>query len=245
MGEALYFYFLIVSTKDSIDEERVINTVLRWSPTPVVIPKVLVAGLVPGIGNPGQMFHSARPFQVGFLIEFVEQWKEQDSFERQRLLDDPWAFKDFSARLNFQSMLLRDDPNRPRSQREALLHLVFPDTFDGIVSVDHKEIIAKTFAEFVKEPTKDVDFSSYSKSVLPLKPSLALAITSFTHPKFAASGTLTTNRIFGVTLSSGRRRMLARGSSKKKRLTTKSRSAASCRRCAKRCLAAGTIGPMG
>ena len=157
MGEALYVYFLIVSTKDSTDEERVINTVLNWSPAPVVIPQDLVTGLVPGIGNPGQMFHSARPFQVGLVIEFVEQWKEHDSFERKRLLDDPWAFKDYAARLNFQSVLLRDDPNRPRSQREALLHLVFPDTFDGIVSVDHKEIIAKTFVEFVNEPTKDVD----------------------------------------------------------------------------------------
>ena len=157
IGEALYFYFLIVSTKNSTNEQGVINKVLGWSPNPVVIPQDLVTCLIPGIANPGQMFHSARPYQVGFLIECAEQWRERESSEHQRLLDDPWAFKDFLMRLNFRSELLRGNPNRPRTQREALLHLVFPDTFDGIVSVDHKEIIAKKFADLVKEPTEDVD----------------------------------------------------------------------------------------
>ena len=38
MGEALYFYFLIVSTQDSSGEEEVIRNVLGFSPTPVAIP---------------------------------------------------------------------------------------------------------------------------------------------------------------------------------------------------------------
>ena len=157
MGEALYFYFLIVSTKNSTNEQGVINKVIGWSPNPVAIPQNLVTCLVPGIANPGQMFHSARPYQVGFLIECAEQWRERESSERQRLVDDPWGFKDFLMRLNFRSKLLTRNPNRPRTQREAILHLVFPDTFEGIVSVEHKEIIAKKFADLVKEPTEDID----------------------------------------------------------------------------------------
>ena len=63
----------------------------------------------------------------------------------------------FAAQLNLRSLLLRDRPNSPRPQREALLHLVFPDSFERITSFPHKERIAKTFARFVIEPTEDVD----------------------------------------------------------------------------------------
>ena len=157
MGEVLYFYFLIVTTKNSANEERVIDTVLGWSPSPAEIPQELVAGLTPGIASPGQHFHTSRPFQVGFLIEFVESWKEKRPDEQHRLLADPWEFKGFVMRLNFRSALLQGYPNRPRTQREALLHLVFPDTFEAIVSVDHKERVARTFAKFVAALEEDVD----------------------------------------------------------------------------------------
>ncbi len=157
VGEALYFYFLIVSTKTSANEQQVIDTVLGWSPSSVVIPPELVAGLTPGIAHPGLYFHSGRPFQVGFLIEFVEQWKEQGLDERHRLLANPWEFKDFVVSINCRSALLHGYPNRPRVQREALLHLVFPDTFEAIVSVTDKEQITTRFVHLVTEPTEDID----------------------------------------------------------------------------------------
>ena len=157
MGEVLYLYFLIVTTKNSADEQRVIDTVLGWSPSPVEIPQELVASLTPGIASTGQYFHTSRPFQVGFLIEFVEQWKEKGLDEQHRLLANPWEFKGFVTRLNFRSTLLQGYPNRPSPQREALLHLIFPDTFEAIVSVDHKRRIARTFAKLVTAPEEDVD----------------------------------------------------------------------------------------
>ena len=157
MGETLYFYFLVVSTKNSTNEQRVIGQVLGWSPSPVSIPPALVAGLTPGIVNPGQNFHSGRPFQVGYLIEFVEQWKGKGSAHQHRLLADPWEFRDFARGLDFRSALLKNSPNRSRTQREALLHLVFPDIFEAIVSVDHKDKIAESFAKFVTQPEENVD----------------------------------------------------------------------------------------
>ena len=56
MGEVLYFHFLIVTTKNSAREQKVIDTVLGWSPSPVEIPKELAASLTPGIASPGQYF---------------------------------------------------------------------------------------------------------------------------------------------------------------------------------------------
>ena len=157
MAEALYVYFLIVSTTDSSDEEKQIRTILGWSPRPVDIPPELVAGLTPGIATPGVGFHAYRPFQVGSIIEFAEQWKQQRSSTRRHLLNDPWAFKEFLMEMQFHSLLLRDKQNTPSTQRQALLHLVHPDTFEAIVSIEHKNRIAETFESRVENLPDDLD----------------------------------------------------------------------------------------
>ena len=53
-----------------------------------------------------------------------------------------------------------NNQNTPRVQRQAVLHLVHPDTFEGTVSVRPQEANlsnAKAFARFVTEQTADVD----------------------------------------------------------------------------------------
>ena len=154
MGEILYVHFLIVSTKNSKNKQKVVNTVLGWSPSPVEIPLDLVDSLVPGLVRTTLGFNT-KYRQVGFIIEFVEQWKEND--ECVPLLDDPWEFKNFLNKITFRSRLFSNERERESMQREAILHLVFPDTFEVTISVDHKEKIAATFAHLVAEPTDDLD----------------------------------------------------------------------------------------
>ena len=57
------------------------------------------------------------------------------------------------------SLLLRENKDTPQAQREALLHLVHPDAFEGTVSINHKKKIAgaEAFAHFVTEEIPDVD----------------------------------------------------------------------------------------
>ena len=158
MAEALYVYFLIVRTADSTREQEQLDRILGWSPDPMSIPPELVAGLMPGLANPGLAFHTFRPYQVGVIIEFAEQWKQLPTDERQRLLDEPWAFKEFLMTLELRSVLLRDNQNTPRIQRQALLHLIHPDTFESTVSLDHKNKIAKAFGGgLTDDPLQDVD----------------------------------------------------------------------------------------
>ena len=154
MGEILYVHFLIRSTKNSKNKQKVINTVLGWSPSPVEIPLDLVDSLVPGLVRTTLGFNT-KYRQVGFIIEFVEQWKEND--ECVPLLDKPWEFKNFLHKITFRSRLFSNERERGSMQREAILHLVFPDTFEVTISVDHKEKIAATFARLVTEPTDDLD----------------------------------------------------------------------------------------
>ena len=157
MAEVLYVHFLIVHTTDSTNEEERLARILGWSPEPVAVSPELVAGLAPGLANPGMAFHTYRPFQVGLIIEFADQWKQLQPDERQRLLDDPWAFKDFLMQLELWSDLLRRRQNTPRIQRQALLHIVHPDTFESVVSVDHKDKIASHFDGLIDDPSQDVD----------------------------------------------------------------------------------------
>ena len=157
MAEMLYAHLLIVHTTDSIRELELLDRVLGWSPEPASIPPELTAGLTPGLANPGVAFYIYRPYQVGLLIEFAGQWKQLQPDDRERLLEDPWAFKDFVMDLELQSALLRERQNTPRIQRHALLHLVHPDTFESIVSPDHKEKIAAAFGGLIDDPSEDVD----------------------------------------------------------------------------------------
>ena len=161
MAEVLYAHFLIIwhTGMTPTTKKRHIDETLEWSGQQIAIPKDLLEGLSPGIAVIGRAYSRILPFMVGFLVEFVDQWKEQDSEKRQRLLDDPWEFKDFGSRLDLKGALFKEGPNSHRPQREALLHLVFPDTFEGTVSVPQKDQIAaaKAFAHFVTDGTSDVD----------------------------------------------------------------------------------------
>ena len=163
IGEVLYVHFLIIWTTGAGGMKRInkiarINQVLEWSTQRATIPDDLAAAMTPGIVRPGMGFIIGI-HQLGFIIEFVEHWKNLKSEEHDRLLGDPWEFKDFMETMSFQSSPLRNNSDAPRRQRYALCHLVFPDIFEGIVSTDHKDRIAKadSFAKYVTGPSDDVN----------------------------------------------------------------------------------------
>ncbi len=162
MGEVLYVSYLVVweeAIGGGKKKER-IEQVLGWSPTPAAIPDNCVNGLTPGLVHPGLHFFTNFGLQFGYFIEFVEQWKERGPDDR--LLDSTdaeaaWEFKEFVARVDWRGPL-RSSPSNSRAMQQAtLLHLVHPDTFEAILSVDHKDKIAERFARFVTEPTEDID----------------------------------------------------------------------------------------
>ncbi|MDE0608474.1 MAG: AAA family ATPase [Anaerolineaceae bacterium] len=157
MGEALYVHFLIVWTQDATTERRRVEEVLSLSPEPVQIPPQLVDGLTPGLAGVGQAYHRQRPFGLAVIIEFAEQLKQRTPGEQQRLLADPWAFKEFLLSLEPRSQLLRERPHWGGGQRHALLHLVHPDSFEPIVSLNHKQMIASAFSRSHEVPVEDVD----------------------------------------------------------------------------------------
>lgn len=160
MAEILYVHFLIVWHTGMRGEtkRRQVEEVLSWGAPVRAVPEQLVGGLAQGIAM-SQALLMYRPYQVAFIIEFAEQWNDLPSERREMLLADPWAFKEFAANLTFRGQLLKERPNPCGAQRQALLHLVHPDYFEGTVSVDQKEAIASapSFAKFLTEDTQDID----------------------------------------------------------------------------------------
>ncbi len=161
MAEVLYVHLLFISDRGmraDTKKERV-EQVLGWGAPLSTIPSDLVNGLSKGLGGPGRRFFSDRPFHVGLIIEFVDHWKQLKLDERDRLLDDPWAFKDFVSGMDPRGELFKEKPTAHRAQIQVLLHLVFPDAFEGIASIRHKQDIAKApaYVSYITEPTDDVD----------------------------------------------------------------------------------------
>ena len=156
MGEVMYVHYLPLTNNTAHKRQR-IQQVLGWSPSPVQIPDYLAAGLQSKLINIGAGA-TLRPFQVGTLIESVEQWKGLGPSERGRILDDPWEFKNFLFTRQFNSQLLVNNQNTGAIQRELLLHIVFPDAFETI-GANHKSQIANAprFARFIAEGTADID----------------------------------------------------------------------------------------
>ena len=99
-----------------------------------------------------------RPYQVGTQIETIEQWKQLSLEERNRLLEDAWAFKHFLFRRQLTSRMLVNNQDTGQTEKEMLLHIVFPDEFET-VTTSGKERIASAagFVNFITQPTDDVD----------------------------------------------------------------------------------------
>ena len=159
LAEVCYFVYLMPhGIKWETKQERV-NRVLGWSGREMKMPNDRIPGLVPGLATIGGAFVRGLPCYLGFLIEFVEQWKEQTQDEIEVRLHYPWLFREFVMGVNFRSEFLRLPGNGARTsvQRHATLHLVHPDTFEGIVSDGHKIVLTDRLNRYVTDIDADVD----------------------------------------------------------------------------------------
>ena len=159
MAEALYIHTLILTPFES--NWNRLQEVLSWSPEPPSIDSDLWSLLSSGVEaefinlGPGRQYI---PFQVGTLIETVEQWKDLPSASQEELLEDPWAFKGFVFGRRLRSRLLVNNQDSGDAVRHLLLHIVFPDTYETIIKGDKRRLSrAPAFAPFIESHTSDID----------------------------------------------------------------------------------------
>ncbi|MCY3925442.1 MAG: AAA family ATPase [bacterium] len=158
MAEVLYVNFLIISQgrMKAQTKRNQINNVLGWGAPILTVPEAVSESLAPGIAGIRPLVQN-RHESVGFIIEFAEHWKELQPHEQQARLDDPWSFKEFVTGFGFRSRFLLDSQNTANAQMRAVLHLVHPDTFERILSDEHRRKYLDKYARLVTSETTDED----------------------------------------------------------------------------------------
>jgi hypothetical protein len=106
-------------------------------PEGVEIPPEVVEGLRTGVSKWGTGHPQVR-HQYRLLLDLVIALSELSPDERKATVDDPWRFK---------VLLFGVDPAAAFMEREALLFVVHPDSFDAVFNGAHKDAIVDTFRE--------------------------------------------------------------------------------------------------
>lgn len=150
MAELLFVYLAIVSrlSMGQAKKLEILETVLRWMDEPAAVPDEARPALVDGVLKPGTFYMTRREVCLKFLVEVGQVWCSLSPDEQAATMADPWVFKAFVYGIDVGSAL---------TQREALIHLLFPDFFDAAIQVEHKKLIAKRWAQHVKPGTEDLD----------------------------------------------------------------------------------------
>jgi 5-methylcytosine-specific restriction protein B len=144
---AVHFLMIWSGAISVTTKTNILKAILAWMPAPPDIPDAVVRAMGPGLVNPGTWVMTRRDTQITWLIRFSAAWKGLPEPARRALIDDPWALKEFTGRVDAPSA---------NSARMAVLHLAHPDTFEPIASTDHKQRITSRFAD-VAGTDPDVD----------------------------------------------------------------------------------------
>lgn len=135
-AEVVFVHFLVANDIGAPAKRRLVDLILSWSLDPISIPDDLIPAFSDGVCHSGVAFKTYRPHQLWFLIDFMRAWKNADRSDRDRLLKDPWEFKSFVESI---------PQTAAYTQRQGFLCLLFPDTFEAMVSREHKSLIIRAF----------------------------------------------------------------------------------------------------
>ncbi len=145
-AEVLYVLLLPQDSRLATKREHIV-TLLGLCERPVALPDELSEALAYGFASYGPAA-SQRFNQFIFLVEFAHAWTTREQEQREAILLDPDRFRELVFSL----------PRKAASaQVEGLLHMVFPEHFEPIVSVDVKRKILEAFREHSPDCSLSID----------------------------------------------------------------------------------------
>lgn len=147
-AEVCYVHALFPSDLSPATKRGLVQGTLSRSATTPRVPADLDAALDVGVAGTGVAFKARRMSQLRLLVTCARACRRLPRGERDAVLDDPFSFK---------AWLFGCEHDGAHAQREALLHLLFPDTFEPIVSPRVKRRVVEAFAGCVPDGTDDVD----------------------------------------------------------------------------------------
>jgi 5-methylcytosine-specific restriction protein B len=147
-AELLWLHLLFPSDVGSARKRRYVTDTLALMVEPVGVPDELDAVLSRGLARSGIAYKARRLSQLQLVVEAALELKRRSRRERTRLLADPWAVKAWLAGVTTPAA---------QSQREVLLHMLHPATFEPIATNSLKHRIIAAFPEHVTGGVSDVD----------------------------------------------------------------------------------------
>lgn len=136
-SELLYIHTLIARS-DSLSGSKkrdIINSVLGYNEQTVALPEDLAAVLDAGLLRTGQAFNQYRWSLFTFLIRAFVAIKRLSLDERRAVLDDPRSWVRHLSDI--------ETSHGADSQRFALEHLLFPDFFPPLTSVEVRQTLSQ------------------------------------------------------------------------------------------------------
>ena len=134
----VHFQIIVGSAISQAKKQADVEAILSWMPRPTPLPADIAEALGPGMVHPGQWMLTRRDLQLAWLIRFSEAYQVLPGERQQAMLDDAWELKAFAESV---------DPGQADNSRLALLHLTHPETFEPIVSPNHRTLIAERFGD--------------------------------------------------------------------------------------------------
>ena len=162
MAELLLMHLLVVHGMSADTKRLRISRVLGWMRDPVVIPPDIDAALDYGLASPGTHFYTRRDTHLRFFIEWMLAWKRLEPSTLVQALSEPWAFREQICSVDDRSAWL---------QRNALLHLVFPEAFERAVARNDKKALVDAFADRIGGPEAAAAMDE-DKAILEIRKSL-------------------------------------------------------------------------
>ena len=140
-AEILWVIFLFQVPKEfrQQSKRRRIQEIWSWSGESLNMNQPLLNDeTLYGIGKAGTAYNTHRWRELVLLIKAIRDFKGRDESDRNNILSGPW---------NFSSWLesVESEPQRPTVH--ILCHLLFPDHFERVTSLNHKEHILSSFDE--------------------------------------------------------------------------------------------------
>ncbi|MFK0041076.1 AAA family ATPase [Paenarthrobacter sp. NPDC090517] len=150
MAELVCWQLLPISPNrigERAKKERV-QTLLGYMDHPVQIPVEIAKAFKFGSFDPGQAMNNKLYEALVLIIELLDSWLKKTEADKEALLADPWAWRQFINDLPGHSF---------RTQRNALVYLVHPKYITSIVSDNHKTRIHEAFVGEIGQPSEDID----------------------------------------------------------------------------------------
>ena len=146
-AEAMFVFQLKDASALASTKRRQIDDLVEGLVPPVTVPDDLAIALDYGMARYGSGRIRSVPDYL-FVLRFAKRWAELDPGTRQRLLDDPWAFRDLVDEVFDVGAVFA---------RDATKHLVHPGTFEPIGSLNDKRRILRALGEVRPGRNTDLD----------------------------------------------------------------------------------------